>query len=487
MRCLGCRPGPDEVVRGRGRVSAQGNDGGGNGDGAIDAGGIDEVAEFAALLRTLKERTDRSYGSLARRLGMNTSTLHRYCAGDAVPLDFAPVERFAALCGATAEQRLELHRRWLPAVAARRRPRTAEAAESAPDTADGPRTEVEGTAESCAPLNRDGSAVVETTPVTGPTRLPSPPLPTPRRPWYRRGRLVVGLASVCAVLTALGAFSAQPDGRRASADGPDRVAGTTAEAGTKGPEVRDASSSPSGTPTPRTTSSPAAPGKGPGSSPPPSAPSARPSAEQPGALPLAWSVNSQAWKLGCGHDYVIAKPPGQVPPPPAPQDAAPWAATQGAVHGGETLLRLSVQGLSDTAVVLEALRVRVAGRTSPAEGNAYAMDMGCGGALTPRSFAVDLDKDRPVVRAVAGNDSGNPIPAVRMPYRVSAKDPEVLLITAGTSACDCRWYLELDWSSQGRSGTVRIDDDGRPFRTSAIKGLPRYAYDTSGRRWGAYS
>ncbi|CAM5284843.1 Helix-turn-helix domain-containing protein OS=Streptomyces tendae OX=1932 GN=GUR47_06805 PE=4 SV=1 [Streptomyces tendae] len=156
------------------------------------------------------------------------------------------------------------------------------------------------------------------------------------------------------------------------------------------------------------------------------------------------------------------------------------------MHGGETLVQLSVQGRSDTAVVLEALRVRVVGRTAPAAGNAYAMDQGCGGSITPRSFAVDLDKDRPIARAVAGNDAGTPIPAVRMPYRVSAKDPEVLLVTAGTSACDCRWYLELDWSSQGRTGTVRIDDGGRPFRTSAITGLPRYVYDTLARRWGPY-
>ncbi|WP_157868870.1 helix-turn-helix domain-containing protein, partial [Streptomyces atriruber] len=98
-----------------------------------DGDGVDEVAEFAALLRAQKERTDRSYGSLARRLGMNTSTLHRYCAGDAVPLDFAPVERFAALCGATPEQRLELHRRWLLALEARRRPRAAEGT-TTPDT-----------------------------------------------------------------------------------------------------------------------------------------------------------------------------------------------------------------------------------------------------------------------------------------------------------------------------------------------------------------
>ncbi|MER6164398.1 helix-turn-helix domain-containing protein [Streptomyces violaceorubidus] len=446
-----------------------------------DGDGIDEVAGFAALLRELKERTDRSYGSLARRLGMNTSTLHRYCAGDAVPLDFAPVERFAALCGATSEQRLELHRRWLAAVAARRRPRTAEAAVSAPGAA--------AAAAEPAPNATGGSAAV-TDPAPGPPGAPAPP----HRPWYRRRRLAVGLASVCAVLATLGTLSALPDGTRSSADGPVRGAGTgptasgTAEAGPA--EGRDASSSPSRAPASsgasERPSGSTTPKEKPATSRPPGATSAPPRGGQPAGPPLAWSVNSQAWKLGCGHDYVIAKPPGQVPPPPAPQDAAPWAATQSAVHGGETLVQLSVQGRSDTAVVLEALRVRVVGRTAPAEGNAYAMDQGCGGSITPRYFAVDLDKDRPIARAVAGNDSGTPIPAVRMPYRVSAKDPEVLLVTAGTSTCDCRWYLELDWSSQGRTGTVRVDDDGRPFRTSAIEGLPRYVYDTLERRWGPY-
>jgi hypothetical protein len=439
-----------------------------------DGDGIDEVAEFAALLRALKERTDRSYGSLARRLGMNTSTLHRYCAGEAVPLDFAPVERFAALCGATSEQRLELHRRWLLAVAARHRPRTAGTVGSAPDaTAVG--------------------AVNDATDGTGPaaegSTEPNTALPLPPRAWYRRRRLVVGMASACAVLATLGALSALPEEQGVSADGPARVPGPkasgTAEAGAS--ERQSASPSPSGAPVSERPSGSATPKRKPGTSRPPRATPAAPRTEQPAGLPLTWSVDSQAWKLGCGHDYVIAKPPSQVPPPPAPQDAAPWAATQSAVHGGETLVQLSVQGRGDTAVVLEALRVRVVGRTAPAEGNAYAMDQGCGGSITPRYFAVDLDKDRPIARAVAGNDSGTPIPAVSMPYRVSAKDPEVLLVTAETSSCDCRWYLELDWSSQGRKGTVRIDDDGRPFRTSAIEGLPRYTYDTLQRRWGPYS
>ncbi|MEW2265428.1 helix-turn-helix domain-containing protein [Streptomyces sp. NPDC047853] len=523
-------------------------------DGGDGYDSIDAVAEFAALLRALKERTDRSYGSLARRLGMNTSTLHRYCAGDAVPLDFAPVERFAALCGASSQQRLELHRRWLLAVAARRRPRAAGAAPSAPDavaaevvgdpaggagTADTAvntaETAVEGSAGADAAPEADeapgGDAApeagdrpaAETTPAPGPHGASAPPEPpTPvepgepgepggpggpggpqsapassRRPWHRRRRLVAGLASVSAVLATLGALSALPEGRPASGGGPAQVAATasgrasgtaaSATAGARAPERRGASPGPSGAPASERPPASATPKEQQDTSRPPGAASAPPSGEQPAGLPLTWSVDSQAWKLGCGHDYVIAKPPGQVPPPPAPQDAAPWAATQSAVHGGETLVRLSVQGRSDTAVVLEALRVRVVGRTAPAEGNAYAMDQGCGGAVTPRYFAVDLDKDRPLARAVAGNDSGTPIPAVRMPYRVSARDPEVLLVTAGTSTCDCRWYLELDWSSQGRTGTVRIDDDGRPFRTSAIEGLPQYAYDTLARRWSLAS
>ncbi len=428
---------------------------------------VDDVGEFAARLRTLKERTDRSYGSLARRLAMNTSTLHRYCAGEAVPLDFAPVERFAALCGASAEERLELHRRWLLAVAARQRPRTASAA---------------GTAEE--------STVAAGEPGDAPEGIDSPADEPPlrHRPWYRRRRVTVAVAAACAVLATLGSLSALPDERRASGGDRPRAAGpatSTTEADAW--DRRGPSPTPSGsTPAPERPSPSATP-KQKKPAPSPSARTTPPADTATPSVPLTWSANSQAWKLGCGHDYVVAAPPGQVPPPPVPQDAAVWAASQNAVHGGETLVQLSVQGRTDTAVVLEALRVRVVGRTAPAQGNAYAMGRGCGGSITPRSFDVNLDKDRPIARAVAGSDAGTPIPAVRMPYRVSAQDPEVLLVNARTQACDCRWYLELDWSSQGRTGTVRIDDHGRPFRTSGIKGLPRYVYETSARAWTPYS
>ncbi|MFH9173875.1 helix-turn-helix domain-containing protein [Streptomyces albogriseolus] len=556
----------------------------------------DEVTEFAALLRKLKGRTDRSYGRLARRLHMNTSTLHRYCAGDAVPVDFAPVERFAALCGATDAERLELHRLWLRAAETRRRPRGgaatdasgaagegrsdatghgsglgampsgagADAAATAarlggvpggsrsgapedgrpgdlppqggragaaahggrPDAPargggfDSPREDrsaacasadsgrpSRGGAADAAPngeqvaarsdaaeqandfSHAEGPGERDTHVVSGPVGHGHEPA---RRRWPRK-RVVVALAALCAVLATVGSLPFLPDDRETSGSGAVGAAEGRRESGAGDSAGPARSVAPTGSPSASTSPSPSPSsssssarhgGNGAASKAPrPTGSATAPDHAPAGPPPLTWSVNDHAWAYGCGHDYVVAKPPAQVPPPPAPQDARTWAATQGAVHGGETLVELSVQGTSDTAVVLTALRVRVAGRSEPAPGNAYAMDQGCGGALTPRYFDVDLDKDRPIARAVAGNDAGTPIPAVRMPYRVSASDPEVLMVTARTEGCDCRWYLELDWSSQGRTGTVRIDDRGRPFRTSAVEGLPHYEYDTLNRSW----
>ncbi|WP_314220469.1 transcriptional regulator [Streptomyces zaehneri] len=500
--------------------------------------GVADVTEFAALLTELKGRTERSYGSLARRLGMNTSTLHRYCAGEAVPQDFAPVERLAEFCGATPEERLELHRRWLRAVAARQRARNTAASETpepggTPGTPEGregreggeggegqetgearersatPGTAaLQGTREQ--PVTRE-TPVTTGAPETPETAAPSEtakpsetpaetePRPTaatqarkpdgkqvPPRPWYRRRRTTVAFGVACALLATLGTLSALPGGGRPSAVGD---VGRPSGSATAAPRTTKSTPSPTPgaasatSPTPGTASPSARPAR---NSPAPDASPADGKASKPASVvPLAWTVDSQVWALGCSHDYVIDKPPARVPPPPAEQDAGPWATAQAAVHGRETNVEISVQGRSSTAVVLTALRVRVVGRAAPMTGTAYAMDQGCGGSLSKRHFAVDLDKDRPVAHSVAGNDSGTPIPAVSLPYRVSSTDPEVLLVTARTEACACDWYLELDWSSQGRTGTVRIDDRGRPFRTSGIKGLPRYWYGSENgeRQW----
>ncbi|MFF6996224.1 helix-turn-helix domain-containing protein [Streptomyces sp. NPDC008313] len=454
----------------------------------------DDVEQFAALLRRLKDRTDRSYGSLARRLHMNTSTLHRYCVGEAVPQEYASVERLAAFCGATPEERLELHRLWLLAVTARQQPRTGEGA-LRPTEADRTPDPDAPASDALAPDAPDPDASAPDAPdpdASAPDRAPHPgTAPHPAvRPWYRRRRTTVGAAAATVLLVTLGSLSALSGLPGLSADrSHDDSARTSGRTGTTADGTsRHPSASATGTSSGRPSASPSTGARasaGPEAKGGPVT-GTKGGAHVPAGVPLAWTADSQVWRDGCGHDYVIGSEPAQVPPPPVQQDAAAWAATQGAVHGRQTTVRISVQGKSSTAVVLEALRVRVVSRGTPVTGTVYAMDQGCGSDMTPRQFSVNLDVNRPTAQARPGSDRGKALPAVRFPYRVSAEDPEVLLVTATTDAYDCDWYLELDWSSQGRAGTVRVDDHGRPFRTSGIKGLPHYWYGTNSqgaRQW----
>jgi transcriptional regulator with XRE-family HTH domain len=77
-----------------------------------------DLDEFAGFLRQLKERTGRSYEALAKRTGISSSAVHRYCSGKSLPPDFETAARIAKACGATSDELLELHKRWLRAESA---------------------------------------------------------------------------------------------------------------------------------------------------------------------------------------------------------------------------------------------------------------------------------------------------------------------------------------------------------------------------------
>ncbi|MFD5326678.1 helix-turn-helix domain-containing protein [Streptomyces sp. NPDC127092] len=392
------------------------------------------VEEFARLVRGLKARDGRSYEALGRRLNVSASTLHRYCSAATVPEDFAVVDRLAVLCGADAEQRRTLEEAWVLADRARRPPAPEPEPAPAPE-----REPVAGSGSGSGPVSEPARARVPVpAPVPAPVRDPEDgpeataagagdaprrrPSATGRRRWWRVG-LVGALAVVGAVTLGAVLLTGKPRDREAPAVPP---------------------------------------------VPPP---------------PLTWTVASHVWEAGCAHTYLVERPPG---PPPEPADARRWAVARGAVHGEETLLRVSVQGKGAAAVVLQGLHVRVVERRAALPWAAYRMEEGCGGAVTPRRFTVDLDRPRPVARSLDGYDAsgeGRTLPAVSFPYAVTAAEPEELLVSARTAGCDCRWYLELEWSSEGRSGTVRItDEDGRPFRTSGTTG-DTLSYDASGGRW----
>ncbi|MEI7031190.1 helix-turn-helix domain-containing protein [Streptomyces pratensis] len=436
---------------------------------------------LAGRLRALREGSGRTYASLARRVGVSGSTLHRYCTGRTVPSEFAPVERLARLCGAPGEEREALHRLWLLADAERLDRQEAGPVAGRP-SAPPPEPPSSGEAR---PADGEGG------PPPSPDVAAIAARPGPRPRWARRhGRALAALAGAALVLAVLVVPTGTgPREQPTAAQPPGASPG-----GAPGPSASGAPA----LPTPRGTARggpPATPPGGPGTSEPkrphtvgprPGAlpgPSTTSRAPGPGGTPLTWTSDDQVWKNGCGHSYLVDRSPSAVPPPPVEADAGSWARKLGAVHAGETGVRITVQGRDERAVVLEALHIRVVERRSPAAGRVYRMSSGCGGALTPRAFDVDLDAPRPVARSVPGNDSGEPIEALAFPYRVSASDPEVLLITGRTVGCDCDWVAELTWSSGGLSGTVRLDDGGRPFRTSGVREPVVYDYDTAAGRW----
>ncbi|MFF0059859.1 helix-turn-helix domain-containing protein [Streptomyces microflavus] len=451
-----------------------------------------EAEHFAALLKELKDRSGRSYGVLAGRLHVSTSTLHRYCNGDAVPNEYAPVERFARLCGAVGDELVEVHRRWIVADAARRRPAGA-----------GPGAAVAGAAVPVPAASAPASAPVSA-PETAPTPLPAPEPPVVvsapgggRSPWARlsrRTRVLIAAAGVAALLVPTTVVATALVGSRAEggAGAPDRA---DRAAGDASVPPAPAASRTSGTPaSPSPSTSPSASPDG-----PPDGPSAEPGApggsvterSQGGTAtglgaPPAVTISSYNWEEPCGQFYLLDRGPEGVAPPPAPQDRRGWARSYAGVEGGNMRLQLTVQGTSREAVVLKGLYVRVLSRKAPLPWSAYLMGNGCGSGIAPQTFASDLDAGHPVITPVPGTQGDRVIPAVPFPYKVSSEDVEVFNLDMKTTGYDVTWYLELKWSSGGREGMLRIDDGGKPFRTSGMRGRPMYTYGNDEVKWEPY-
>ncbi|MFC8730165.1 helix-turn-helix domain-containing protein [Streptomyces bacillaris] len=485
-----------------------------------------EAEHFAALLKELKGRSGRSYGVLAGRLHVSTSTLHRYCNGDAVPNEYAPVERFARLCGASVDELVEVHRRWIVADAARRRPpgaavsgRGTEAVAPkpaalepaapepvAPVRAAEPEPEP-GPAAEPVPVPGNGPAptsVPETQPESAPAALVTGPPPPagdrdarPAR-WSRlsrRTRVLIAAAGVAALLVPTAVVAADLAGSRS---------GDAVAAPERGAPAGDASlAPPSRTPAPASSSP--SPSASP-STPPPSSgtPSAGPSGEAGGpagsgsgeeeaegggtglGAPPAVTISSYNWDEPCGQFYLLDRGPQSVSPPPPPQDRRAWAESYGGVDAGNMLLQLTVQGTSREAVVLKGLYVRVLSRKAPLPWSAYLMGNGCGSGIAPQTFASDLDTRHPIITPVPGTQGDRTIPARPFPFKVTSEDVEVFNLDMKAAGYDVTWYLELKWSSGGREGMLRIDDHGKPFRTSGMRGRPAYTYGNDEVKWEPY-
>ncbi|MFI0901468.1 helix-turn-helix domain-containing protein [Streptomyces sp. NPDC020983] len=457
---------------------------------------------FATLLHELKDRSGLSYGTLARRLHMSTSTLHRYCNGTAFPNDYAPVERLARVCKASPRELVELHRHWVLADAARaaaqERRRNRDGRPGAVLAAGGPETAAPGEAPAAttpdapagpdasttpdAPAGPDASAAPGATGApAGPDAPSGPDEPVvvsvtggPAAP--RRRRSVLAASAAAAVLVAVG-LAVHPPWAGGAGSGEQ-------DPGDAGKQKAVAASAPQATPTPET---PSPPTRGPSASPHRKAAvaSAEPSSPAPGtsaapadggtAVPITVRTRAYVYDNPCSQHFLVDSEPAQMGPPANEENAPRWAAAYGAVASDEQRVALTVQGTGAQTVVLEALHVRIESRNAPLAWNDYAMGSGCGGDVESASFFTDLDSGSPTVTVRNGQRD--------FPYSVTESDPEVFYVTARTRAHDVRWDLTLDWSSGGRHGTVRVSNDGTPFRTSADVNRPGYDYPPGYSDW----
>jgi hypothetical protein len=155
-----------------------------------------------------------------------------------------------------------------------------------------------------------------------------------------------------------------------------------------------------------------------------------------------------------------------------------WPPAANGATGAPHDVLIFVQGRSDAEVIITDLKVRVVERSDPPP-IATVLSAQCGDSGAFRWLEVDLDKSPPATiprfdanaaKAIAEEVPARQLTPIKFPYEVSISDAEPFLITAQTQGCDCKWIAEVSWASEGKTGTLVVNDDGKPFRSITTTG-----------------
>jgi hypothetical protein len=185
--------------------------------------------------------------------------------------------------------------------------------------------------------------------------------------------------------------------------------------------------------------------------------------------------------LGHFPEFIVDRPIDKVSRPPGgntPDGRYGWAKEMGGVDASASLIRVVVSGKANTPTLLQGLRVKLVERRPALDGTLLTYT-GIGSAQSVRYIQVDLGKSPPTLDYIGAEGK----PEDHFPLRVSESEAEVFDIWAGSPRGDQSWYLELDYTAEGEQGTMRIDDDGKPFRTAQVSGSREDSYFWFGGRW----
>ena len=226
----------------------------------------------------------------------------------------------------------------------------------------------------------------------------------------------------------------------------------------------------------------------------------------PEPAPIAMVVQPPHGDM-CDQAWMVPRSSQGLPPPPGSggvsggEEWSRWAesvrgvpadAAKGTTGG---YLVLIVQGRTDAQVTITNIKFKAVKR-DPAFSGTFAYTNCGAGPGEIRWLDVDLDMEPPQVSAdfaewhpelrpgASTETSASERRPISFPYNlmVSKSETETFLISAHTEDCDCTWIGQLDWASQGRTGSLPIDNNGAPFRTASTLLADRECWTVMGTR-----
>jgi hypothetical protein len=179
------------------------------------------------------------------------------------------------------------------------------------------------------------------------------------------------------------------------------------------------------------------------------------------------------------YGFMIESPDGLGEPPSSfCPDWWAWARALGAVDANETEVQLTFTAATDTTVVIDAFTARVAKRADPLPWTLVQCTTG-GADLTKRGVQIDLDSfDPPTTHFV---DREHEIVRGAPTISVGPGEAEMFHVRARARSSYVEWTAEARLIVNGKRQVVRIDDNGKPFRTCSSNGRPERWW--TGGRW----
>jgi hypothetical protein len=117
------------------------------------------------------------------------------------------------------------------------------------------------------------------------------------------------------------------------------------------------------------------------------------------------------------------------------------------------------------AVFLDRPVIEVIGQRLPPLTGVHPQLWGCDQKIRVESFGIQLDLDEGRVEV---RDQDGRMQSWSTSHRIDSEHPEFWRVRVHTESCLCFWRLKIPWHSGDRSGFEILDDNGKPFRVTAL-------------------